>query len=110
MSWNNIGLEKRIDETWKKAARRSKEKLVKEKNWYLPEICKTDKLIISHTHVPFYDMDNGIFATGAWTVKDELKEDKEYLRWNIGVFILIDDEDRNDPIKLIRWFEKKKIT
>ncbi|MHA1555928.1 MAG: hypothetical protein ACTSPM_03240 [Candidatus Heimdallarchaeota archaeon] len=64
-------------------------------------------MIISHTHAPFYDMENGVFATGTWKVKEELKEKKGYLRRNVGVFIIVNDEERNDPIKIVRWLERK---
>jgi len=105
---HNIGLVKRKDETWRVAATRLKEKLVRERNWNLPKIERADKLIISHTHAPFYDMESGVFATGTWKVKGELKYNEEYIKRNVGVFILTNNEDRNDPIKIIRWMEKKK--
>ncbi len=99
---------KRKEETWREAARRLKEKLVRERNWNVPEIEKEDKLIISHTHAPFYDMENGVFATGGWKIKRELKEKKEYIRRNVGVFIVADGEERNDPIQMKKWFRKEE--
>ena len=102
---HNIGLVKKSDENWAQAAYRLKERLVKNSSDFLPEILPTDKLIISHSHVPFYDMDNGVFATGSWILKDELRENEGFIKRNIGVFILLDDEDRNDPIKMMRFFD-----
>lgn len=102
---HNIGLVKKFDENWAQAAYRLKERLVKNSSDFLPEILPTDKLIISHSHVPFYDMDNGVFATGSWILKDELRENEGFIKRNIGVFILLDDEDRNDPIKMMRFFD-----
>jgi hypothetical protein len=52
-------------------------------------------------------MENGVFATGTWKVKEERKEEKEYIRRNVGVFIVTNDEERNDPIKMKRWMERK---
>lgn len=100
---HNIGLKKRVNETWNQAATNLKNQLITNSIDFLPNILQTDKIIISHTHVPFYDMDNGVFATGGWKVKEDWSE--EYIKRNIGVFILIDDEDRADPIKLKRFFE-----
>lgn len=97
---HNIGLVKRADETWGQAANALKNRLVNKGSDFLPMILTTDKLIISHTHVPFYDMDNGVFATGGWRIKKEWTE--EYIKRNVGVFIIIDDEERNDPIKMKR--------
>ncbi|MGC9779952.1 MAG: metallophosphoesterase [Candidatus Heimdallarchaeota archaeon] len=105
---HNIGLVKRFDEPWTEATNNLKKQLVIKGAEFLPKIKQTDKLIISHTHTPFYDMDNGVFATGSWKVKKELQENEGYIRRNIGVFILLDDEDRDDPIKLKRWFVHKK--
>ena len=105
---HNIGLVKRREETWREAAGRLKEKLVKEGRKNLPIIEREDRVIISHTHAPFYDMENGVFATGTWKVKEELKEKREYIRRNVGVFIISNDEERNDPIKIKRWMEKEK--
>ncbi len=105
---HNIGLVKRKEETWREAARRLKEKLVREGNSNLPKITNGDKLIISHTHAPFYDMENGVFATGGWKVKEELKENEEYIKRNVGVFIITNDEERNDPIKIERWMKTKE--
>lgn len=102
---HNIGLVKKSDETWVQAAYRLKERLVKNSSDFLPEILSTDKIIISHTHVPFYDMDNGVFATGSWIIKEKLRENEDFIKRNIGVFIVIDDEDRDDPIKMKRFFE-----
>ena len=101
----NIGLVKKSDETWAQTAYRLKERLVKNSSDFLPEILPTDKLIISYSHMPFYDMDNGVFATGSWILKDELRENEGFIKRNIGVFILLDDEDRNDPIKMMRFFD-----
>ncbi len=105
---HNIGLVKKKEETWRVATGRLKEKLVRERNWNLPKIEKADKLIISHTHAPFYDMENGVFATGTWKVKAERKEEKEYIKRNVGVFIITHDAERNDPIKMRRWIKEKK--
>ncbi len=71
---HNIGLVKRKEETWREAAGRLKEKLLREGNKNLPKITKGDKLIISHTHAPFYDMENGVFATGTWKVKEKKRK------------------------------------
>lgn len=103
---HNIGLVKQINETWVQAARKVKKQLVEKGSNFLPKILQTDILILSHTHAPFYDMDYGVFATGSWKLKEELQDKKEYIQRNIGVFIVIDDEDRDDPIKLQRWLEK----
>ena len=73
-----------------------------------PSCYEGDKLIISHTHAPFYDMENGVFATGGWKVKEELKDEKEYIKRNVGVFIETNDEERNDPIKMKRWLKEKE--
>jgi len=100
---HNIGLVKKPNETWGQAAFHLKQRLVKQGSEFLPKILPTDKIIISHTHVPFYDMDNGVFATGGWRIKKEWTE--EYIKRNVGVYIIIDDEERNDPIKMKRWFE-----
>ncbi|MHA1435865.1 MAG: hypothetical protein ACTSO7_18655 [Candidatus Heimdallarchaeota archaeon] len=105
---HNIGLVKRKEETWREAAKRLKEKLVREGNKNLPKMERGDKIIISHTHTPFYDMENGVFATGTWKVKKELEENEEYIKRNVGVFIIIKDEDRNDPIKMKRWMKEGK--
>ncbi|MCE7743627.1 MAG: hypothetical protein GPJ52_00680 [Candidatus Heimdallarchaeota archaeon] len=105
---HNIGLMKRKEETWRVAARRLKEKLVRERNWNIPKIERADKLIISHTHAPFYDMENGVFATGGWKVKEEMKKNNEYIKRNVGVFIVTNDEERNDPIKMKRWLKEKE--
>lgn len=102
---HNIGLVKKYDETWMQTATRLKEQLVHKGIDFLPEIFPTDKIIISHTHIPFFAMDDGVFATGGWKVKDNMLD--EYIKRNVGVFILIDDEDRNDPIKLKRFFLEK---
>ena len=101
---HNIGLVKRKDETWREAAGRLKEKLVREGHKNLPKIEEGDKLIISHTHAPFYDMENGVFATGTWKEKEGMREEER--RRKMGVFIITDDEERNDPIKMKRWMEK----
>ncbi|MGC9778489.1 MAG: metallophosphoesterase [Candidatus Heimdallarchaeota archaeon] len=106
---HNIGLVKRSDETWVQAANNLKKRLVKNAIDFLPKILPTDKLIISHAHVPFYDMENGVFATGSWVLKDELRENVDFIKRNIGVFILVDDEDRNDPIKMKRFFELQTL-
>ncbi len=103
---HNIGLVKKDDETWVEASCRLKQRLVRNGSEFLPEILSTDKIIISHTHVPFYKMDNGMFATGGWRIKEDWSED--YIRRNVGVFIIIDDEDRDDPIKMKRWLNDKK--
>ncbi len=103
---HNIGLKKRVNETWNQAATNLKKQLITNSIDFLPKILQTDKIIISHTHVPFYDMDNGVFATGGWKIKEDWSED--YIKRNVGVFILIDDEDRADPIKLKRFFELKR--
>ncbi|MHA1126565.1 MAG: metallophosphoesterase [Candidatus Heimdallarchaeota archaeon] len=105
---HNIGLVKRKEETWREAAGRLKEKLVREGNKNLPKIERGDKIIISHTHAAFYDMENDVFATGGWKVREELKDEKDYIERNVGVFIIIDDEDRNDPIKMKRWMKERK--
>lgn len=105
---HNIGLVKRKEETWREAAGRLKEKLVREGNKNLPKIDEGDKLIISHTHAPFYDMENGVFATGGWKVKEEMKKNNEYIKRNVGVFIVTNDEERNDPIKMKRWLKEKE--
>ncbi len=105
---HNIGLVKRKEETWREAAGRLKEKLVREGNKNLPKIERGDKIIISHTHTPFFDMENGVFATGGWKVKKELEENEEYIKRNVGVFIIIKDADRNDPIKMKRYMKTKK--
>ncbi len=105
LNYHNIGLVKKFDETWVQAAYRLKERLVKNSSDFLPEILPTDKLIISHTHVPFYDMDNGVFATGSWIIKEKLRENEDFIKRNIGVFIVIDDEDRHDPIKMKKFFQ-----
>ncbi len=102
---HNIGLKKQVNETWNQALVNLKNHLITNDSNFLPKIRKTDKLIISHTHFPSYDMDNGIFATGGWKVKEELMENEDYIKRNIGVFIIIDDEDRADPVKLKRFFE-----
>ncbi len=100
---HNIGLKKRVNETWNQAATNMKKQLITNSIDFLPKILQTDKIILSHTHVPFYDMDNGVFATGGWKIKEDWS--KEYIKRNVGVFILIDDEDRADPVKLKRFFE-----
>lgn len=105
---HNIGLMKRKEETWRVATGRLKEKLVRERNWNIPKIERGDKLIISHTHAPFYDMENGVFATGGWKVKEEMKKNNEYIKRNVGVFIVTNDEERNDPIKMKRWLKEKE--
>ncbi|MHA1212128.1 MAG: hypothetical protein ACTSSH_06685 [Candidatus Heimdallarchaeota archaeon] len=74
---------------------------------FLPEILSTDKLIISHTHVPFHDMDNGVFTMGSWILKEKLRENEDFIKRNIGVFIVIDDEDRDNPVKMKRWLKKR---
>lgn len=102
---HNIGLVKRADEIWAQAVCRLKKRLVRSGSNFLPKIMATDKIIISHTHTPVYDMDNGVFATGSWFLKKELRENEGFVQRNIGVFILLDDEDRNDPIKLKRFFK-----
>ncbi|MGC9778115.1 MAG: hypothetical protein HZR80_02615 [Candidatus Heimdallarchaeota archaeon] len=102
---HNIGLKKRVNETWNQAASNLKNHLVANSIDFLPKILQTDKLILSHTHAPFYDMDNGVFATGGWKIKEGWTE--EYIRRNVGVFILIDDEDRDDPVKLKRTLIRK---
>ena len=99
---HNIGLKKRVNETWKEAASNLKKQLVVKGIDFLPKLFTSDKLIISHTHVPFYDMDNGVFATGGWVVKEEWAD--SYISRNVGIFIIIDDEDRDDPIKLQKRF------
>ncbi len=53
-------------------------------------------------------MENGVFATGGWKVKEELKDEKEYIKRNVGVFIETNDEERNDPIKMKRWLKEKE--
>ena len=103
---HNIGLVKRKEETWREAAGRLKEKLVREGHKNLPKLEKGDKLIISHTHAPFYDMENGIFATGTWKEKEGMREEER--KRKMGVFIIINDEERNDPIKMRRRIEKKE--
>jgi len=104
---HNIGLKKRVNETWNQAANNLKKQLVQKDIDFLPKILPSDKLILSHTHIPFYDMDNGVFATGSWVLKGEFKENEDFIKRNIGVFILLDDEDRNDPIKIKRFFKNK---
>ncbi|MHA1186172.1 MAG: metallophosphoesterase [Candidatus Heimdallarchaeota archaeon] len=99
---HNIGLKKRVNETWKEAASNLKKQLIVKEIDFLPKLFTSDKLIISHTHVPFYDMDNGVFATGGWMVKEDWTD--SYISRNVGIFIVIDDEDRDDPIKLRKRF------
>ncbi len=98
---HNIGLKKKVNETWNQAVVTLKKQLIANSINFLTKILSTDMLIISHTHVPFYDMDNRVFATGGWKVKE--KWSREYIKRNVGVFIVIDDEKREDPIKVIRW-------
>ncbi len=100
---HNIGLKKQANETWNQAACNLKKQLIVKEIDFIPKIHSSDKLIISHTHVPFYNMDAGVFATGGWKVKESWTED--YIRRNIGVYIIIDDEDRADPLKLRRILE-----
>ncbi len=78
---------------------------MKNSSEFLPEILSTDKLIVSHTHVPFFDMDNGVFVTGSLLIKEKLRENEYFIKRNIGVFLVIDDEDRHDPIKMKRFFQ-----
>jgi len=107
---HNIGLLKRAGETWREAIRHLKESLVWKENSAFPKINSTDKLIISHTHVPIYDMETGVFATGAWIRKDR-KNLREQVRNDrlIGVFIIVDDENRGDPIQMKRWLLQKNL-
>ncbi|MHA1309010.1 MAG: metallophosphoesterase, partial [Candidatus Heimdallarchaeota archaeon] len=80
---HNIGLKKRVNETWNQAASNLKKSLVANEIDFLPKINLSDKIIISHTHVPFYNMDAGVFATGGWKVRESWTED--YIRRNVGV-------------------------
>jgi len=102
---HNIGLKKKINETWNQAACNLKKQIVAQDIDFLPKILSSDKLIISHTHIPFYNMDNGVFATGSWILKNDFRENRNFIQRNIGVYILLDDEDRNDPIKMMKFFK-----
>jgi len=102
---HNIGLVKKADISWSQALVNLKNRLIKNKPSFLPQILPTDKIIISHTHVPVFNMENGVFATGSWLLKEELVKNEDFIRRNIGVFIVVDDEDRNDPIKMKRFFK-----
>lgn len=106
---HNIGLTKKADMSWVQAVNNLKMRLIKNIHSFLPQILQTDKIIISHTHVPVYDMENGVFATGSWFLREELRENEDFIKRNIGVFIVLDDEDRNDPIKMKRFFKLKAL-
>ncbi|MBD3192047.1 MAG: hypothetical protein GF308_15475 [Candidatus Heimdallarchaeota archaeon] len=45
-----------------------------------------------------------MFATGAWTIPDAFQGNDEWLQRMVGVFLFTDDENREDPIQLVRWF------
>lgn len=104
---HNVGLVKRQEEQWVSALKRLKRRLINEKHPFLPPITSVDKLVLAHCHVPCYDLDAGVFATGAWTIPKELQENDEWKKRMVGVFLVIDDEKREDPIQMIRWFKKE---
>lgn len=107
---HNVPLIKRSGESWRQALVRLKRWLVREGSPFLPKIYPTDKIIVSHTHYPVYDMDNGVFATGPWKLRagqtPAMVQAQDPRTRSLGVFIIIDDERREDPIHLYRWYDR----